>query len=1236
MELAHTVDDDDDEGIDMELNDLMCDVDSEEGHVDTNITRISKAMRDMFCMLALKEEIERRAGKVITRHPLLQLWFDTMASHSITNDIRLFGKRGPIDTCDFSVTNWNDELIKVNKCGMTVFGMMLYDERCCGTLLAGFDMKRCSELKWVDNDVAVTCSMKADMDIVLNFNMSSEERVLICNIDTTTYDRLCSMGTYGFTENNEVEEVRILRATLDQGSFARSMEVIHMHQISCHACMEYISLSTELQLMSNMPFNKGDVSNVILISDGKCPCCALAKCTKQTSNPNNRFDHSSDSNLPDHDRGFPCDPTSKTETVAFDFMFIDGKPVLVGMGRNTGYVHSVPTGSRNAKKAKKAIELIIGDYKRHGVEVTGIANGRKSNKSKHGTRANSMVVATESDNEAAFVDVAINSMSRKYKIFSSFMVAGEHVAHVERVIRTIKERVMAMRLSLKFALNDKLLMWLISHATMWINIMFSKRSPLSAWRNLTNRILNYRDISRTKFGDVVVCSRPGVLGHGQSRGELGISLGANPRQPGAIFFYSLESKRVKTRLRFKTDIDIDLTATLGTNTEHVAPAAVAKSYLQYVRKRNLTIAELLEARDTLPSENGGDDSDMTASGVFAHTDHAVDLSDDMASPNIEDRKSQLNEEKEATIMSVRTVKHMVEDAARSKSLENRNMNWNRAMSRVDPHDKKTAYDAVMNELRQIIVDYKVCIPIKPDLLVDNFHMSHDLYDTLKNKARLVVGKKIKDKIIEYGVELNSPTVNGKLVNVMLSTCLQMELDLEVWDVKGAFLKAPLHTEGVYVKLQCKVVDLIIEMLSKDDLDRCCEEWKSARRPDGSVIVEVHKGWYGLACSSMIWYEEISSTLIESGGYMRHPMDKCLFYRKDPDNGDYSFVLLHVDDMAVMTNPKFGESSRLKSILEKKYEQLKVQAGDNVKYIGFEIKRDRVHNRFELTMHDYIKRMYENHIVKPSNKEVKNPANCEDFSAHQYDNVENNAAFDNVTEYRSLVMGMQYGTLVLPACKYHVISLATRQSCPRKGDYKRAVRVLEYMFVKSHKPMYIYAYGVDPVIYTYTDAAHDIYPDSMSQSAVSVFIGTAGACMYGKSGKQRCITDSSTSAEVVAAGDGIHISQYFRGVLAEFGVKCEIVQYQDNMSCIALIKAGCTSWDKRDRHIVRRINILHEHFDDMDNNAIIAWCETAWMVADGLSKDLHGIAFDISENILMGHPIGEVGDYGSRTKKPRIH
>jgi hypothetical protein len=584
------------------------------------------------------------------------------------------------------------------------------------------------------------------------------------------------------------------------------------------------------------------------------------------------------------------------------------------------------------------------------------------------------------------------------------------------------------------------------------------------------------------------------------------------------------------------------------------------------------------------------------------------------------------EDPDAVAMAVRIANITV--MAVSNGGNNKTLSWAKALCR-DGDKGSIALEAVRKELRQIVIDYNVCVPVTGR--VENYHFSHDLYDALKDKARLVVGKKIIDIIIEYGVELNSPTINGKLVNVMLSTCIEQALELEIWDVKGAFLKAPLPTPGVFVKLMAHIVTLILEMLELEDPAKFAE-WTKAVRHDGSLIVEVNKGWYGLACSSMIWYNEIAGTLMTEGGYSRHPLERCLFYRLD-QNGKYSYVLLHVDDMAVMASEDGVEHIRLRDILEVKYEALKVQTGDSVKYIGFEITRNRGMNRFELTMTDYINRLCEVFSVKCGSRVVVNPAcSNEDYGSSRYTSEEDERALGEIAQYRSLVMSMQYGTLVMPSVKYHVILLATRQVAPKHGDMKKAKRVLEYMQRRATKPIFIYGYGVDPDIYVYTDAAFDVYSDSISHGGLSVFIGNAGGAMHTSSNKQKCVTDSSTAAEVVSAVGGLNIGQYFKEILVVFNVKCNVIHLEDNMSCIAMVKSGCVSWDKKDRHIVRKINLMHEHFTDPENRAVMVWCDTAWMIADGQTKDLHGPAFDISENIQMGHPIGDVGDYGVRPAK----
>ena len=53
-----------------------------------------------------------------------------------------------------------------------------------------------------------------------------------------------------------------------------------------------------------------------------------------------------------------------------------------------------------------------------------------------------------------------------------------------------------------------------------------------------------------------------------------------------------------------------------------------------------------------------------------------------------------------------------------------------------------------------------------------------------------------------------------------------------------------------------------------------------------------------------------------------------------------------------------------------------------------------------------------------------------------------------------------------------------QSKPTVGDYQRAVRVLEFMICRRKKKLHISGFGKDPAIYMYTDAAFDVYSDSM--------------------------------------------------------------------------------------------------------------------------------------------------------------
>lgn len=235
---------------------------------------------------AIKRELEE--------YKFLKLWFDTMASHSITNDKSLFGVEGPTMKCNVTVEGWaeSEQSFAVTECGMTVFGLMLYTPRAAGTILAGYEMRDHFDLEWVKNDISVKAISKQDRSINIEFNMNSHDRILEAIINTDIYNQI-TRDTFHTTESHDdISAVKICRQTLDQGSFKRSMEAMHMHGVTCHTCMAYIGISADMNIMSNMPFSGRDARNVALMSDGKCPCCELGKSCKDSMNPNSDSDAS--------------------------------------------------------------------------------------------------------------------------------------------------------------------------------------------------------------------------------------------------------------------------------------------------------------------------------------------------------------------------------------------------------------------------------------------------------------------------------------------------------------------------------------------------------------------------------------------------------------------------------------------------------------------------------------------------------------------------------------------------------------------------------------------------------------------------------------------------------------------------------------------------------------------------------------------------------------------------------
>lgn len=535
------------------------------------------------------------------------------------------------------------------------------------------------------------------------------------------------------------------------------------------------------------------------------------------------------------------------------------------------------------------------------------------------------------------------------------------------------------------------------------------------------------------------------------------------------------------------------------------------------------------------------------------------------------------------------------------------MNWKRALTEY-PQEAKIA---IKKEVEQIVVDYAVC---KPTLeRPKEYHRSVHLFDRKADgtyKARLCVSKTQYGGEIDYGVDLYSPTIDMKVVLLIMGLSLQVGHELTVWDVKGAFLKSPLTTRGVFVRVDALVAEQMVEAQP---------DWRRYIRQDGSLMLECDRAWYGLAAASALWNKEISRTLTEDCGYIQHTMVPCLYFRKV--RGMYCYLMLHVDDIGACLPPDGIERARIKAILEAKYEEMKEQCGDSVTYIGMEVTRLRTGTqRFEVNMGKRILTMGADFGIKAPSKCVINPAKSANprFMSHP---SADQGRYEDRNRFRSLVMTMQYIALVRPHIKFHVSWLASRQSDPTVDDWKKAVYLAEYLLATVPDCLTIRPSGEVREVVVLTDASFDVHADSRSHSGLAVYVGNIGCAVHCSSNKQHCLTRSSTDAEIVAAEAGIIIGDYFRLVLVELGIQASVVQLQDNLACISLAETGTRAYDKKERHMVRRINFMKEYFEDEANRSSLAWCPTEEMTADILTKDLHAEIFEKHKMRLLGRADG---------------
>jgi hypothetical protein len=195
--------------------------------------------------------------------------------------------------------------------------------------------------------------------------------------------------------------------------------------------------------------------------------------------------------------------------------------------------------------------------------------------------------------------------------------------------------------------------------------------------------------------------------------------------------------------------------------------------------------------------------------------------------------------------------------------------------------------------------------------------------------------------------------------------------------------------------------------------------------------------------------------------------------------------------------------------------------------------------------------------------------------------------------------------VRPECLTAVSFLSTRVQCCDEDDMRKLRRLLGYLLRTKERGI-VLRIGEHMTVKAYIDAAYGVHQSSgKSHTGCAIVLGEGGP-LYAKSGKQKIVTKSSTEAELVGLSDTASQALHLRNFVIEQGYDVgPAILYQDNLSCMALMKRGGPG-SERSRHINIRHFWLAEKVSD--GEVVIEHLRTEQMMANVLTKPVQGKQF----------------------------
>ena len=448
------------------------------------------------------------------------------------------------------------------------------------------------------------------------------------------------------------------------------------------------------------------------------------------------------------------------------------------------------------------------------------------------------------------------------------------------------------------------------------------------------------------------------------------------------------------------------------------------------------------------------------------------------------------------------------------------------------------------------------------------------------KARWVV----KGYLQQYGVDFDqtfASVVKPMAFRLIFALAAYHDLDIEQLDIVTAFLNGFID-QLIYVHMP-KGYDV------------------------PGMICKLNKALYGLKQSPRLWYERLSTFLLQKLGLEKLHADHSIFATPQGIKGP--IVTSFVDDLNII-GPKGSQMiTEVKRQLKLAFKM--VDMGPISYYLGLKVERDRVKRIIKLSQPTYIEKVLESFHMQNA-KTANTPMREECLFTN-----ESQASDKDIRQYQTIVGSIMFAMIeTRPDIAFATSAVSRHSKNPSRTHMEAAKHILRYL--SATKDRGITFGGGDLTIQGYSNSDWAGDKEERKSTSGYVFMLNNGPISW-CSKRETTVALSSTEAEYMALTLAAKEATWLRLLMTELGLMTidnesptvnvlrgegTIALKGDNQSAIAL--ANNPVLHARTKHI----DIQH-HFirnEVLEGRIDLTYVSTEDMIADGLTKPLTHVKF----------------------------